>query len=132
MAASKSMGKPAFIDFSGYGCVNCRKMEASVWSNPSVAKHLDNDYVLITLFVDDKTPLKEPIEVTFNGEKRTLRTVGQKWSFLQASKFGANTQPYYVPLDNEGNPLVAPYSYNEDIDRYVKFLQTGLEAYQKK
>lgn len=131
MAAAKAAGKPAFVDFSGYGCVNCRKMEAAVWTDRSVADRLENDYVLITLFVDDKTPLPEPIEVTFNGEKRTLRTVGQKWSFLQASKFGANTQPYYVPLDNEGNLLAAPYSYNENIKAYTDFMDEALKKYRK-
>lgn len=131
MAAAKAAGKPVLIDFTGYGCVNCRKMEASVWTDPSVADKLTKDYVLISLYVDDKTPLPEPMEVTFNGEKRTLRTVGDKWSYLQASKFGANAQPFYVLLDNDGNPLNGSYTHDEDIDKFVKFLQTGLENYRK-
>lgn len=132
MAAAKAQGKPAFVDFTGFGCVNCRKMEASVWTDPSVAASLTNDYVLISLFVDDKTPLKQPIEVVDNGKKRTLRTIGDKWSYLQSSKFGANTQPFYVPLDNEGKPLVGSYSYKEDITKYLDFLKKGLEEYQKR
>ena len=105
MAEAARQGKPAFIDFTGFGCVNCRKMEAAVWTDPSVADILTKDYVLISLFVDDKTPLAAPIEIMENGQKRTLRTIGDKWSYLQRSKFGANTQPFYVPVDNDGNPL---------------------------
>ena len=106
-------------------------MEASVWTDPSVADKLAKDYVLISLYVDDKTPLPEPMEVTFNGEKRTLRTVGDKWSYLQRVKFGANAQPFYVLIDNEGKPLNKSYSYDEDIPKYIEFLQTGLENYKK-
>ena len=130
MAAAKAAGKPALIDFTGYGCVNCRKMEASVWTDPTVADKLTKDYVLISLYVDDKTPLPEPMEVVFNGEKRTLRTVGDKWSYLQASKFGANAQPFYVPVDNEGNPLNAAFSFKEDVNAYLDFLNKGLERYK--
>ena len=132
MAAAKAQGKPAFIDFTGFGCVNCRKMEAAVWTDPSVAEVLTKDYVLISLFVDDKTPLKEQIEVMDNGKKRTLRTVGDKWSYLQSSKFGANTQPFYVPLDNAGKPLTGSYSYKEDVPAYLDFLNKGLEAYRNR
>lgn len=132
MAAAKAQGKPAFIDFTGFGCVNCRKMEAAVWTDPSVAEVLTKDYVLISLFVDDKTPLKEQIEVMDNGKKRTLRTVGDKWSYLQSSKFGANTQPFYVPLDNAGKPLTGSYSYKEDVSAYLDFLKKGLEAYRNR
>ena len=131
MAAAKAQGKPVLIDFTGFGCVNCRKMEASVWTDPAVADKLEKDYVLISLFVDDKTRLPEPIEVTFNGEKRTLRTIGDKWSYLQAEKFGANAQPFYVALDNEGNPLTGSYSYKEDVPAYLEFLNKGLDAYRK-
>lgn len=131
MAAAKAAGKPVLIDFTGYGCVNCRKMEASVWTDPSVADKLTKDYVLISLYVDDKTPLPQPMEVTFNGEKRTLRTIGDKWSYLQASKFGANAQPFYVAVDNEGNPLSASFSFKEDVNAYLDFLNTGLENYKK-
>ena len=131
MSAAKSQGKPVLIDFTGFGCVNCRKMEASVWTDPTVADKLTKDYVLISLYVDDKTPLPEPMEVTFNGEKRTLRTVGDKWSYLQASKFGANAQPFYVAVDNEGKPLAAAFSFKEDVPAYLDFLNKGLENYRK-
>ncbi len=132
MAAAKAQGKPVLIDFTGFGCVNCRKMEAAVWTDPTVSKILEDDYILISLFVDDKTPLPEQIKVTEeNGQQRTLRTVGDKWSYLQRSKFGANAQPFYVALDNEGNPLTGSAVYDEDIDKYVKFLRQGLENYRK-
>ena len=132
MAAAKAMGKPVMVDFTGFGCVNCRKMAAAVWTDPQVAQKLENDYVLISLFVDDKTPLAKHIEVTEeNGQKRTLRTVGDKWSYLQRSKFGANAQPFYVTLDNEGNPLGPSAVYKEDINLYLKFLDTGLKNYRK-
>ena len=131
MAAAKAAGKPVLIDFTGYGCVNCRKMEASVWTDPSVTDILTKDYVLISLYVDDKTPLPQPMEVTFNGEKCTLRTIGDKWSYLQASKFGANAQPFYIPVDNEGNPLNAAFSFKEDVSAYLDFLHKGLDNYRK-
>jgi thiol:disulfide interchange protein len=131
MAAAKAQGKPVLIDFTGFGCVNCRKMEAAVWTDPQVADKLEKDYVLISLFVDDKTPLPEPIEVTDNGQKRTLRTIGDKWSYLQSHKFGANAQPFYVAVDNEGNPLTGSYGYKEDVPAYLDFLNKGLNAYKK-
>ncbi len=132
MAAAAAAGKPVFLDFTGFGCVNCRKMEAAVWTDPTVADKLNKDYVLISLFVDDKRPLPEPIEVTeATGEKRTLRTIGDKWSYLQRYKFGANAQPFYVLLDGNGMPLNGSYSYNEDIPAYVEFLRTGLKNYKK-
>ena len=131
MAAAKAAGKPVLIDFTGFGCVNCRKMEASVWTDPSVADKLTKDYVLISLYVDDKTPLPQPMEVEFNGEKRTLRTIGDKWSYLQASKFGANAQPFYVAVDNEGNPLTGAFSFKEDVSAYLDFLNKGLDQYRK-
>ena len=131
MAAAKAAGKPVLIDFTGYGCVNCRKMEAAVWTDPRVAEKLNNDYILISLYVDDKQPLAKNIEVTVNGQKRTLRTVGDKWSYLQQSKFGALAQPYYVALDAEGNPLARPFSYKEDVTDYLNFLQEGLDNYKK-
>ena len=125
-------GKPVMIDFTGYGCVNCRKMELAVWADQKVADIMQNDYVLITLYVDEKTKLPEPIKVTENGQERTLRTVGDKWSYLQRSKFGANAQPFYVLLDNEGKPLNKSYSYDEDVNKYIDFLQTGLKNYKNK
>ena len=131
MAAAKAEGKPVLIDFTGFGCVNCRKMEAAVWTDPQVADKLNNDFVLISLYVDDKQPLDHPIEIVENGKKRTLRTIGDKWSYLQRSKFGANAQPFYVIIDNEGKPLTGSYSYDEDIDRYLEFLNKGLGNYKK-
>ena len=131
MAAAKAEGKPVLIDFTGFGCVNCRKMEAAVWTDPQVADKLNNDFVLISLYVDDKQPLDHPIEIVENGKKRTLRTIGDKWSYLQRSKFGANAQPFYVILDNEGKPLAGSYSYDENIDRYLEFLNKGLGNYKK-
>lgn len=131
MEYAKRNGKPVMLDFTGYGCVNCRKMEAAVWTDPKVSKLMTDDYVLITLYVDNKEPLPEHIKVMKNGKERTLRTVGDKWSYLQRSKFGANAQPFYVLIDNEGKPLNKSYSYDEDIDKYVDFLQTGLDNYKK-
>lgn len=122
MAAAKAEGKPVLIDFTGFGCVNCRKMEAAVWTDPQVADKLNNDFVLISLYVDDKQPLDSPIEIMENGKKRTLRTVGDKWSYLQRSKFGANAQPFYVILDSNGKPLTGSYSYDENISHYLDFL----------
>lgn len=131
MQYAKENGKPVMLDFTGHGCVNCRKMELAVWVDPKVKKLITEDYVLITLYVDDKTPLPEPIKVNENGKQRTLRTLGDKWSYLQSSKFGANAQPFYVLIDNEGKPLNKSYSYDEDIDKYVNFLETGLKNYKK-
>lgn len=131
MAAAKVEGKPVMIDFTGFGCVNCRKMEAAVWTDPKVANMLNEKYVLISLYVDDKTPLAEPMTVTENGQQRTLRTVGDKWSYLQRVKFGANTQPFYVLIDNEGKPLAGSRSYDEDINAYIDYLQTGIDNYKK-
>lgn len=131
MEAARREGKPVMIDFTGFGCVNCRKMEAAVWTDESVKAMITDDYVLIQLFVDDKTPLPEPIEVTENGTPRKLRTVGDKWSYFQRTKFGSNTQPFYVLLDNDGKPLNAACSYDEDIQKYKDFLSTGLRNYKK-
>ena len=121
---------PVMIDFTGYGCVNCRKMEAAVFTDPTVAELMTKKYVLIQLFVDEKTSLPEPVEVTVADQTRKLRTVGDKWSYLQANKFGANAQPFYVLLDNQGNPLTKSYSYNEDIPAYINWLNDGLKAYK--
>ncbi len=129
MQAAKAAGKPVMIDFTGFGCVNCRKMEAAVWTDERVKKMITNDYVLIQLFVDDKTPLPEPIEVVENNQPRKLRTVGDKWSYLQRTKFGSNTQPYYVLLNNEEKPLATPRSYDEDVEAYITFLKEGLKNY---
>lgn len=131
MEYARQHGKPVMLDFTGYGCVNCRKMELSVWTDQKVSDIINNDYVLITLYVDEKTPLPAPIKIMENGIERTLRTVGDKWSYLQRVKFGANAQPFYVLIDNDGRPLNKSYSYNEDVSKYLEFLQTGLENYKK-
>lgn len=131
MEYARLHGKPVMLDFTGYGCVNCRKMEAAVWTDPKVSDLINNDYVLITLYVDNKTPLTEPVKIIENGTERTLRTVGDKWSYLQRVKFGANAQPFYVLLDNQGKPLNKSYAYDESIPKYIEFLQTGLENYKK-
>ncbi len=132
MAAARLEGKPVMVDFTGFGCVNCRKMEAAVWTDAKVADMLNNKYVLISLYVDDKTPLPQQMTVKdTDGSERTLRTVGDKWSYLQRHKFGSNTQPMYILLDNEGMPLTGSRSYDEDINEYMKFLQTGLDNYNK-
>ena len=133
MAAARAQGKPVFIDFTGFGCVNCRKMEAAVWTDARVADKLKNDYVLISLYVDDKTPLQEPMVVTDEkGQEKTLRTVGAKWSYLQSHKFGANAQPFYVALDPAtGKPLTGSRAFDEDISAYLDFLNQGLKNYQK-
>lgn len=132
MEYARRNGKPVMLDFTGYGCVNCRKMELAVWTDPTVSNLIQNDYVLITLYVDNKTKLPEPIKVTENGTERTLRTLGDRWSYLQRVKFGANAQPFYVLIDNEGKPLNKSYAYDEDISKYVDFLRTGLDNYRKK
>ena len=132
MRAAMQKGKPVMLDFTGFGCVNCRKMEIAVWTDPTVADKLNNDYVLISLFVDDKTPLPKPIEVEYNGKKRTLRTIGDKWSYLEEMKFGYLTQPLYVLVDNDGNPLGPSFSYKEDVPEYMNFLNTGLKNFKNK
>ncbi len=127
MAAAKSQGKPVLLDFTGFGCVNCRKMEAAVWTDPQVADMLTNDFVLISLYVDDKSPLQEPFEVVdADGNTKQLRTVGAKWSYLQSHKFGANAQPFYVMLDSDGKPLSGSRAYNEDVSEYLRFLKKGI------
>ena len=132
MEYAQRVGKPVMLDFTGYGCVNCRKMELAVWTDPTVGSLMNDDYVLITLYVDNKTKLPEPIKVVENGKERTLRTLGDKWSYLQRVKFGANAQPFYVLIDNDGKPLNKSYAYDEDVEKYVEFLQSGLRNYQQK
>lgn len=130
MRAAAAAGKPVLVDFTGFGCVNCRKMEASVWTDSRVAEKLNKDYVLISLYVDDKTPLKQPVEVKLpDGTSRTLRTIGDKWSYLEQTKFGYLAQPFYVPLDNAGKPLNGSFSFKEDVPAYLEFLDKGLENY---
>jgi len=130
MRAAAAAGKPVLVDFTGFGCVNCRKMEASVWTDSRVADKLNKDYVLISLYVDDKTPLKQPVEVKLpDGTSRTLRTIGDKWSYLEQTKFGYLAQPFYVPLDNAGKPLNGSFSYKEDVPAYLEFLEKGLDNF---
>ena len=131
MAYARKNKKPVLIDFSGYGCVNCRKMENTVWSDPRVKNHLENDYVLITLMVDKKADLPEPITIDENGKTIKLKTVGDKWSYLQSHKFGTSSQPYYVTLDYSGKPIGPSYAYNKNVDKYLKFLKTGLDNFKK-
>ena len=131
MEYARQNGKPVMLDFTGFGCVNCRKMELAVWTDPKVSSLINDDYVLITLYVDEKTKLPEPIKITENGQERTLRTIGDKWSYLQRSKFGANAQPFYILISPDGDPLNKSYSFDEDIDKYVEFLETGLKNFKK-
>ena len=133
MATARAEDKPVLIDFTGFGCVNCRKMEAAVWTDPQVADLLTKDYVLISLYVDDKTPLAEPMAVNdTQGNTKTLRTIGAKWSYLQSKKFGANAQPFYVILDPvTARPLSGSRAYDEDIRQYIGFLKEGLQKYQR-
>ena len=129
MQAALQAGKPVIVDFTGYGCVNCREMEASVWTDDKVRDIMREDYILISLYVDDKTPLAVPMEVVENGQKRTLKTVGDKWSYLQRYKFGANAQPFYVILDNEGQPLTGSYAFDKNVEHFLEFLNQGLDNY---
>ena len=123
MAYAKENNMPVFLDFNGFGCVNCRKMEAAVLSKQEVAEHM-HKYVLISLIVDDKTKLAEPIEVEENGKKVTLKTVGDKWSHMQRAHYQSNAQPYYVQLDAEGNRIVeGSYAYDEDIEKFLEWLK---------
>ncbi|MCD8081568.1 MAG: thioredoxin family protein [Bacteroides sp.] len=131
MEYARRMGKPVMLDFTGYGCVNCRKMELAVWTDPQVSHLIENEYILITLYVDNKQKLPEPIRVMEGDKERILRTVGDKWSYLQSVKFGSNAQPFYVLLDNEGNPLNKSYAYDENVSLYIDFLQKGLDNYNK-
>lgn len=130
MEAAKKRGKPVLIDFTGYGCVNCREMEASVWADARVKNIIDNDYVLISLYVDNKEKLPEVIQIEEYGKARKLKTIGDKWSYLQRSKFGANAQPYYVLLNNNGKPIGPSYGYKKDVDKYIEFLKKGIEEYK--
>ena len=128
MNAAAAQGKPVFIDFSGHGCVNCRKMEGAVLDEVKVKKMISEDFVTIKLMVDDKTPLQQPMVVQENGKQTTLTTVGDKWSYLQRHKFNSNSQPYYVVLDQQGALLSGPFAYNEDVDAFIAFLKRGAKA----
>ena len=123
MAYAKENNMPVFLDFNGFGCVNCRKMEAAVLSKPEVAEHM-HKYVLISLIVDDKTKLEEPITVEENGKTVTLKTIGDKWSHMQRTHYQSNAQPYYVQLDADGNRIVeGSYAYDEDIEKFLNWLK---------
>lgn len=130
MAAAKVQKKPVVVDFSGFGCVNCRKMEAAVWTDDKVFDKLTNDFILISLMVDDKTPLPEPIEVEENGATRKLRTLGDKYSYIQRHRFGANAQPFYVILDENGDPMTGSYAFSESVEDFLKFLDAGMSNYK--
>ena len=132
MAAAKVQKKPVVVDFSGFGCVNCRKMEAAVWTDDKVFDKLTNDFILISLMVDDKTPLPEPIEVEENGATRKLRTLGDKYSYIQRHRFGANAQPFYVILDENGDPMTGSYAFSESVEDFLKFLDAGMSNYKAK
>ena len=133
LEAARKAGKPIFLDFTGLGCANCRKMEAAVWSDPRVQQHLRNDFVKISLFVDDRTTLPEEEQFVSSamGRERHIRNVGQKWSVFQAERYGVNTQPYYVILDHDENLLAPPYGYDTNVDRYLEFLQTGKQNFDR-
>lgn len=129
MREAVAQGKPVLVDFSGYGCVNCRKMEAAVFDNNRVRKVIEDSYVMIKLMVDDKKELPSPIYVEENGKKVKLTTYGDRWSYLQRYKFGANSQPYYVVLNARGELISGPYYYDESIDGFIGFLNKGIEKY---
>lgn len=119
---SARTGKPVLIDFTGYGCVNCRKMEAAVWTDPRVSDRINNDYILVSLYVDDKTPLPSSVKINENGTEVRIRTIGDKWSLLQRHKFGANAQPFYVIVQSDGSLAGGPYSFDPDVESFLKFL----------
>lgn len=127
MNYAKTVGKPVLLDFTGFGCVNCRKMEVAVWTDPRVRELLNNEFVLVSLYVDDKAPLKEPYEVEENGKIRKIKSIGDKWSYLQRYKFGSNSQPFYVIVDADGNPLSNSYAFDENPENFIKWL----EGYKK-
>ena len=127
---ARKVNKPVLIDFTGWSCVNCRKMEASVWSDPEVLKLLREDFVLISLYVDDKTELEESEKYVSEFSGKKISRIGQKWSDMQASIFGTNSQPYYVIVDADGKRLIPPQAYNLDIQNYVQFLKDGIDVYE--
>ncbi len=129
MRYAAETGRPVIIDFSGHGCVNCRKMEGAVFDTEEISTIIRENFVLIKLMVDDKQSLPEVITVEENGRNVRLESIGDKWSYLQRSKFAANSQPYYVMLDNAGRPLAAPYYYDENVARFGKWLENGIKEY---
>jgi thiol:disulfide interchange protein DsbD len=131
MAYAAREGKPVLLEFGGHGCVNCHKMDATVLAEDRVKNLIEEEFVFIVLMVDERTRLPEVIEVDDAGKKTRLRTVGDKWSYLQRYKFGIQSQPYYVVLDHQGKPLSPAHAYDESVDKYVEFLQTGLRNFEK-
>ena len=131
MAYAAQKGLPVVVDFTGFGCVNCRKMEVAVWTDPKVKNILEKDFVLISVYVDDKTSLTKPFEVTENGRTRSINTIGDKWSYLQRLKFGSNAQPFYVILDNAGNPLNKSYGFDENPENFISWLEVGKRNLEK-
>lgn len=129
MAYAAENNRPVLMDFSGYGCVNCRKMEGAVFDTGRVSTIVKDNFVLIKLMVDDKAKLSTPVTVEENGKKIVLNTVGDKWSYLQRHKFGANSQPYYIILNNSGEAMTTPYFYDENVDKFVEWLNAGLKNY---
>jgi thiol:disulfide interchange protein DsbD len=131
MACAKKLNKPVFIDFTGHGCVNCREMEANVWADPRVLKRLRNDYVIIALYVDDKTKLPEQEWVRSEYDHKMKKTIGKKYADFQISRFGVNAQPYYVLLDHDGKMLTSPRAYDLNVDAFIEFLDDGLKSFEK-
>jgi thiol:disulfide interchange protein DsbD len=130
MEYARKSNKPVLVDFTGHGCVNCRKMEASVWTAPEVKTLMSEEFVVISLYVDNKKPLEKELKIEENGKIYKLKTIGDKWSYLQRHKFGANAQPYYVILNNDGKPMTASLAFTEDVNEFLNFLKIGLEAYK--
>jgi len=126
LACAKKQGKPVYIDFTGHGCVNCREMEANVWSDPRVLQRLKNDYIVISLYVDDKTKLPESEWVKSLVDGKMKKTIGQIYADMQIHNFNINAQPYYILMDHEGNMVEKPRAYDLDVDAFVEFLDKGL------
>jgi thioredoxin-related protein len=129
---AKRKNKPIFIDFTGLACVNCRKMEANVWPDPRVLKMLKNDYILVQLYVDDKTALAPDEVYVSETRNKKIKTVGDKFADLQAIRYKANSQPFYVPADHDGNPLATPRGYDGNVDAFVAFLEEGIKNFKSK
>jgi len=132
LAYSNKVNKPVFIDFTGHGCVNCREMEANVWSNPEVLHRLKNNFVVTALYVDDKTALPENEWYTSTYDNKVKKSIGKQNADLQITKYNANAQPYYCIVDGEGNLLVQPKAYDLNTDNFIKFLDSGKEIFVKK
>jgi len=132
LKCAKKKEKPIFIDFTGHGCVNCREMEAAVWSDPKVLKRLREDYIVTALYVDDKTKLPEDEWVRSEYDGEIKKTIGSKYASFQIDKFGVNAQPYYVLLDQNGNKLVEPRAYDKSVKEFIDFLDRGLKEFEKR